>query len=205
MQYVQHFSDSIPSGILDIRFLLPKEHLPVRSLYGQSQQSGFAFSQPSGQWPPDFHRSYFFISSLHPCQSPNDSSSSLSSSESEETQEMESTITLVMLSLPEVNGGALHLQTISHFKHPQFRANVDGGHLATNGTMMFAPTEDGKIFVWNNSTQELVAVFVAEPDTAIYDISLHPTMPILVASSTAGKVLVFKQDSPRRQPLLPKS
>ena len=62
------------------------------------------------------------------------------------------------LTLPENGVGNIQLEEINSFQHPEYQSNVWLMKLNSNGRYVLSPTTDGRVFVWNVRTKEIVAI-----------------------------------------------
>jgi hypothetical protein len=68
------------------------------------------------------------------------------------------TAQLRKLVVPEKGQGKFRLEEVNIFGHSDYHSNTWMLKLATNGRYVLSPTVEGKVFVWNLRSSELVAI-----------------------------------------------
>ena len=68
------------------------------------------------------------------------------------------TCQLRKLVVPERGQGKFRLEEANIYGHSDYRSNIWMLKLATNGRYVLSPTTEGKVFVWNLRSAELVAI-----------------------------------------------
>jgi WD40 repeat protein len=71
------------------------------------------------------------------------------------------------------------LETVHTYNHPEYVSNSWLIKIRSNGRYLFAPTSNGKVFVWNLKTTKLAAILHDHADEEVRDLLLHDTKPYL--------------------------
>jgi WD40 repeat protein len=73
----------------------------------------------------------------------------------------------------------------------RYVSNIWLTKFACNGRYLAAPTQEGKVFMWNLASGELTCVLKGH-DREIRDIIFHPFAPYFVSSGEDTKVNIYK-------------
>jgi len=103
------------------------------------------------------------------------------------------TCQLRKLVVPEKGQGKFRLEEVNVYSHTDYRSNIWMLKLATNGRYVLSPTVEGKVFVWNLRSAELVAILNDHANREVRDILFHPTRKILLTSGDDSVVRIYEQ------------
>lgn len=106
------------------------------------------------------------------------------------------TITLHKLTYQEEGeesskGGEWQLTTLFKYSHPCYLSNSWYIKFATTSRYVFAPTSDGKIFIFSLCAGQLCGVLSEHEAVEIRQVLAHPTQPLLFSCSDDGNINVY--------------
>ncbi|KAL0477070.1 hypothetical protein AKO1_006131 [Acrasis kona] len=89
-----------------------------------------------------------------------------------------------------------NIKTISTFKHPEYLSNswLTKINTSFNKRYLFAPTSNGKVFIWNIQTNKLAAVLHDHADEEVRDVTIHPTKNLLLTCGDDAKAKIYKSE-----------
>jgi WD40 repeat protein len=87
-----------------------------------------------------------------------------------------------------------NLETVSTFMHPEYTSNSWLIKINSNGRYLFAPTSNGKVFIWNIKTTKLAAILHDHAEDEVRDVILHKTRPLLLTCGDDATVKVYKSE-----------
>eukprot|EP01114_Cavostelium_apophysatum_P011889 TRINITY_DN2644_c0_g1_i2.p1 TRINITY_DN2644_c0_g1~~TRINITY_DN2644_c0_g1_i2.p1 ORF type:complete len:1202 (+),score=337.29 TRINITY_DN2644_c0_g1_i2:134-3739(+) len=95
------------------------------------------------------------------------------------------------LVVPENGRGRFRLEQLATFTNKDFRSNVSMLKISSNGRYLLAPTTDGKVFIWNLRTAELVGILHEHEDREVRSVLFHPTKKLLLSCGDDSSVRIF--------------
>lgn len=62
----------------------------------------------------------------------------------------------------------------------------------SNGIYLVSPSSNGKVFIWNFKTENLIGVLADHArGKAIHDVLFHPHLPLLFTAGGDGRVIIY--------------
>lgn len=100
---------------------------------------------------------------------------------------------LYRFEFPEAGKGKFRLELVSSFSHEWYNSNIWQTRLTSNGRYALSPTTEGKVFVWNLKSKEVVAILHDHGNREVRDILFHPKQRLMVTSADDSMLRVYSQ------------
>lgn len=97
------------------------------------------------------------------------------------------------LTIPSGGRGKFRIDEVNAFAHEDYHANIWLLRLATNGRYILAPTTEGKVFVWNVRSRELVAILRDHENREVREIKFHPSKRLILSCGDDSTIRVYTQ------------